>query len=413
MNRYCNPFRGPHGSAYKLTAMGMVLLLACIIIYGVSHSQKITKEKGSSGPIPVASYTLARQDMNRTISLSGKTVPVSQVDITTKYAGKIAAVRVNLGDTVEPGQVLLLQDVVDATLSLQQGQAALLQAMADSRAAESQFYADLKKAEVDYDMAKINYNRYQVLRDEGAVSQRELDTIYQAFIDAQAVLDNLNSQNVGSVPASIAGKYAAQDKADYAVHSLAQQIDDMTLRAPRSGVITYRNAEAGTIVPANTKVLTITDTSGMYVDCALSEEDVAFMQMGTPVTVSIDSLAKTYDGIVTYVSPAMNDADKTYAIRITLQNPDALLRGGMLAEMNISVLQRKDTLFVPKEALDVQNGTSRAYVIRPDQTVEIRTVQTGLMNDSYIEVTDGLSEGDVIATTNLARLKDGTAVTVD
>ena len=81
--------------------------------------------------------------------------------------------------------------------------------------------------------------------------------------------------------------------------------------------------------------------------------------------------------------------------------------------MNMSVLQRKDTLFVPKEALDVQNGTSRAYVIRPDQTVEIRTVKTGLMNDSYIEVTDGLSEGDVIATTNLARLKDGTAVTVD
>lgn len=413
MNRFSTLFSGPHGSAYKLAAMGLVLLLACIAIYGISHSHQVTKVKGKNGAIPVSSYTLMRQDMNRTISLSGKTVPVSQVDITTKYAGKIAAVNVNLGDTVDPGQVLLRQDVVDATLSLQQGQAALLQATADSRAAESQFYADLKKAEVDYETAKVNYNRYQVLRDEGAVSQQELDTIYQAFVDAQAVLDNLNSQNVGSVPASIAGKYAAQDKADYAVHSLSQQIDDMTLRAPRSGVITYRNAEVGTIVPANTKVLTITDTSGMYVDCSLSEEDVAFIQVGTPVTVSIDTLSQTYDGTVTYVSPTLNDTDKTYAMRITLQNPDSLLRGGMLAESKINVLQRPDTLFVPKEALDVQNGASRVYVIKPDQTIEIRTVKTGLMNDEYVEITDGLSDGDVIARTNLARLKDGTAVTTE
>ena len=89
----------------------------------------------------------------------------------------------------------------------------------------------------------MNYNRYAVLKNEGAISQQELDTAYQALIVAKSALDNLESQNVGDVPASVASKYAAQAKAGYTVDSLAQQLDDMTLRAPRAGVITYRNAE--------------------------------------------------------------------------------------------------------------------------------------------------------------------------
>lgn len=128
-------------------------------------------------------------------------------------------------------------------MSLNQDKAALEQAVADSKAAESQFGSDLQKAEVEYDTAKMNYNRYAVLKNEGAISQQELDTAYQALIVAKSALDNLESQNVGDVPASVASKYAAQAKAGYTIDSLAQQLDDMTLRAPRAGVITYRNAE--------------------------------------------------------------------------------------------------------------------------------------------------------------------------
>lgn len=81
----------------------------------------------------VTAYTVTRQDMKRKISLSGQTVPVAQVDISTKYAGKIADVAVNLGDVVAPGQVLLIQDTVDTNLTLNQDKAALEQAVADSR----------------------------------------------------------------------------------------------------------------------------------------------------------------------------------------------------------------------------------------------------------------------------------------
>lgn len=402
-----------HSSRNKLVAFGLVFLLACAGIYVISHSDRAAKSSSALTNASVQSYRAERRDMMRTISLSGQTVPLAQVDLSTKYAGNITAVYVDLGDTVEPGQVLLEQDPVDTSLQLSQNRAAWAQAAAETKSAQSQFYSDLQKAQVEYATAKMNYNRYVILKDEGAVSQKELDTMYQALIVAKAALDNLQLQNVGDTPALIAGKQAAQAKAKYTVDSLSKQLEDLTIRAPRHGVISYRNAEAGAMAAANTKVLTITDTSGIYIDCPVAEADVAAIQPGMTVSVSVESLANTYDGTITYVSPAMDPTNKTYIVRITLSNPDNLLRGGMFAQSSLEVLQRRNTLFVPKDALVEQNGVSQLYVINPDNTIAIRTVKTGLRNDNYVEILEGLSDGEQIATTNLARLRDGVSVTIE
>lgn len=402
-----------HSGRNKLIAFGIVFLLACIGIYMISHSQSTKKDKGKLKNAAVQAYQVTQKDMMRKISLSGQTVPLAQIDLATKYAGRITAVNVDLGDTVSPGQVLLVQDIQDTAITLQQDQAALQQAEADSKSAESQFSASLQKAAIDYDTAKMNYNRYVILKNEGAISQKDLDTMYQALIVAKSSLDQLQSQNVGDVPASIASKYAARAKAGYTVDSTNQHLADMTLRAPRAGTITYRNAEIGAMANANTKVLTLTDTSSIYIDCSLAEADVAALKVGMSLPVSIDSVANTYNGVITYVSPAMDPSTKTYMVRISLTNPDDILRGGMFAQASIEVLQRPNTLFVPKDALVEQNGTSQLYVILPNDTIEIRTVTTGVRNDEYVEIMDGLSDGDYIATTNLARLKNGTHVTID
>lgn len=402
-----------HSSRNKLVAFGLVFLLACAGIYVISHSDRAAKSSSALTNASVQSYWAERRDMMRTISLSGQTVPLAQVDLSTKYAGNITAVYVDLGDTVEPGQILLEQDPVDTSLQLSQNRAAWAQAAAETKSAQSQFYSDLQKAQVEYATAKMNYNRYVILKDEGAVSQKDLDTMYQALIVAKAALDNLQLQNVGDTPALIAGKQAAQAKAKYTVDSLSKQLEDLTIRAPRHGVISYRNAEAGAMAAANTKVLTITDTSGIYIDCPVAEADVAAIQPGMTVSVSVESLANTYDGTITYVSPAMDPTNKTYIVRITLSNPDTLLRGGMFAQSSLEVLQRRNTLFVPKDALVEQNGVSQLYVINPDSTIAIRTVKTGLRNDNYVEILEGLSDGEQIATTNLARLRDGVSVTIE
>lgn len=77
-------------------------------IYLYNHSNTVQKVKSTTQNVSVTAYTVTRQDMKRKIPLSGQTVPVAQIDISTKYAGKIADVAVNLGDVVAPGQVLLI-----------------------------------------------------------------------------------------------------------------------------------------------------------------------------------------------------------------------------------------------------------------------------------------------------------------
>lgn len=397
----------------KLIAFGIILLIAFAAIYAYSHYNAVTKVRGGTMDASVQAYRVTKKDMMRKIAFSGETVPNAQIDLAPKYAGKIVEVNVKLGDTVETGQVLLVQDTMDSDLTINQDQAAYQQAEADSRAAEASFSSSLQKAQVDYQVAEMNYNRYIVLKNEGAVSQKDLDTVYQALIAAKSTLDNLQTQNVGDVPATIASKQAAQAKAAYAVDSMVKQRDDLIIRAPRAGVVSYRNAEVGAMVTANTKVLTITDNSGIYVDCPLSESDVAAVKAGMPVAVSIESLANTYQGTITYVSPAMDTTTKTYVIRITLDNPDGTLRGGMFAQSSVNVLQRKNTLYVPKDALLELNGVSKLYIIGSDNKVQIKQVKTGLRNDEYVEILDGINDGDLIATSNTARLKDGTVVQIE
>ena len=402
-----------HSSRNKLVAFGLVFLLACAGIYVISHSDRAAKSSSALTNASVQSYRAERRDMMRTISLSGQTVPLAQVDLSTKYAGNITAVYVDLGDTVEPGQVLLEQDPVDTSLQLSQNRAAWAQAAAETKSAQSQFYSDLQKAQVEYATAKMNYNRYVILKDEGAVSQKDLDTMYQALIVAKAALDNLQLQNVGDTPALIAGKQAAQAKAKYTVDSLSKQLEDLTIRAPRHGVISYRNAEAGAMAAANTKVLTITDTSGIYIDCPVAEADVAAIQPGMTVSVSVESLANTYDGTITYVSPAMDPTNKTY-----IRPPYHLVQPGHAPARRPCSPSRRwkycsDRYLSYEDALVEQNGVSQLYVINPDNTIAIRTVKTGLRNDNYVEILEGLSDGEQIATTNLARLRDGVSVTIE
>ena len=127
----------------------------------------------------------------------------------------------------------------------------------------------------------------------------------------------------------------------------------MYLRAPRAGVIGYRNAETGAIVSAGTKVFSLVDTSHINVDCTIAEADAAILKAGLPVEVTIDALGEDYAGEIVYVSPAMDEASKTYQVRIELTDEAAreTIKAGLFAHTAVDILQRRATLCVPKEAL--------------------------------------------------------------
>ena len=399
------------GKRKKYLLFALILVVLLIGIYLLNHPQKASKTTANFTAV-VQSYQVTRQDMVKRVTLSGATVPDAQVDLAPKYAGRITAINVNLGDHVQAGDVLLVQDQGDLDISINENSAAARQAEADVRTEETSYRSDYVKAQVDFDQANTNYNRYVVLFNQGAVSQQALEDMYQLMMSAKATLENLQNQGMDGTPAVIESKRAAYAKAGYTVDGLQKQRTDMEILAPRDGVIGYRNAEVGAIATAGQKVLSLVDNRIMYVDCQVSEGDIGAIPVGLAVTVAIDSLGKNYDGHVTYISPAMDSSSSSYIVRLALDATGGQLLGGMFARTEISVVQRKNTLFVPKDSVVTLNGKSNVFVINADGTVESRNVKAGLRNDQFVEIVEGLAVGDTVAVSNIARLKSGMAVEI-
>ncbi|VBB05957.1 rnd efflux pump membrane fusion protein [Lucifera butyrica] len=395
-----------------LTGIVAVLCLGIITAQAVrNHSLSTSKNANRMQTTTVDAMTVSRSDLIKRISLTGQTVPEAQVDIAAKYQGKVVQVAVNLGQRVSPGQVLIVQDTGDADISISENQAAYQQASADAVTTQASFGANYDKAKADYQRALNTYQRYKSLYDVGGISKEDLATSEQAMADAKAALDTLTNQmNASAVPAAVESARAAADKAQQSVQAAAKQRDDLVLRAPRSGVIGYRQVEVGDMVSAGQKLLSIYDNSKIYVDCQVSEQDLPALSVGMKVTVGIESLGKTIPGQIIYISPASDSSNLTYTLRILLSNPDQTVKSGMFTRTIINSVLRPDTIVVPKDAILEKNGQNYVFVINTQHVIEQRTVQVGARGDTNVEILSGLKEGEQVALTNLARLRSGLTV---
>ena len=351
-----------HSKRMKYISFAVLLFLLMGGIYVYTHRGGQGVKKAEVRPT-VKVVTLVRQDMMKRIVLSGETVPKASVDISPKYAGRIAEVAVDLGDAVSLGDVLLRQDTKDVSISIGENRAGSAQAAAEAVTSRAEYDAGTMKAQSDYENALTTYERYQRLFDAGAVSRQDRDDRYRAMMEAKAALEGLTSQSVSGRPAVIAGKEAAAEKARYAVEALTNQQADMTLLSPLSGIVSYRRAEAGEWATAGEKLLTVVDTSELYLDCQVAEQDVGILQEGMSLDVSIDSLGESVKGTIRYISPAMDADTHAYKVRLVLTDPAAQIRGGMFGRTEVTAMQKKDVLLLPKTAVIDHNGKKLVYVV--------------------------------------------------
>ena len=384
-----------------------VLALALYGFLGKSANQKV---KTGGGKLLVKVVTVTRADMMRHIDLSGQTVADANIPLAPKYTGRVTEVRAKLGDTVEADDVLMVQDTGDLDISIAANDAATGAARADAREARASYDANYIKARNDLELEQSKYERNQYLYSIGAISQDTLDKVKQEYLASKATFDVLADQVQDGDAASVQSKVYTADKAEHATDALRRQREDMYLRAPRAGVIGYRNVEAGEIVSAGTKVFSLVDTSHLNVDCTLAESDAAILKPGMDVQVTVDALGEDYAGKIVYVSPAMDDTSKTYQVRIELETDDDAMKAGLFARTAIDILQRRATLCVPKEALLSRNGRQTLFVVGEDGKVESRDIKVGLMNDAEVEILDGIEPGDTVVVTNQDKLQDGKKV---
>lgn len=318
---------------------------------------------------------IAARRMAEKLSISGELQPVSRVVIRAREAGKILDMNVRDGQAVKAGDVLVRFETDDL-------QSALLQRQSDRDAAEAELT-----------LAMQALTRTEQLAAKNIASAEQLDKAKSDVVVKTARVQSLSAQ------------------ADIARLALS----NAEIRAPFSGTVTRRLAEAGARVGADGELLTLVDTSVLEAKVLVATRDIPRVALGQTAELEIDGISgQTVPSTVERISPVAEDGTRFVAVYLRLVNHDGRLWGGMFASGSILVREKNDALVVP--AIALRKDETGYHVLKVlDGHLRRQTVALGSRwNDgSLIEVAAGLKDGETILTAPLPELQPDMAVTID
>jgi len=223
-----------------------------------------------------------------------------EVDISTKYAGRIKEVLVDEGDTAEAGQVVATMDTTPLEAELRQANAKIREAQDNRNTA----LAEVKIKQAEFEYADKQYRRSKELVASGAVSEQERD-IDLAHADVAR-------EGLVASRAQVEQAQSAIDAAQGEADRLAADIKDNTLRAPIRVRVETRIAEPGEVLPAGGKVLTTTDLSDVYMYLFLPAEISGKLSLGSEARIVLDAIPDyPLYATVAFVSPSAQFTPKT------------------------------------------------------------------------------------------------------
>jgi HlyD family secretion protein len=350
-----------------------------------------------------------RGDLAKSVVATGKVTPITKVEIKSKASGIVKKLYVEYGDTVKKGQLLAQLDKVEIEAQVEQSRAALQAAQANLASSE----ADYERAKVDAEgpdvpLLKKQYERAVEMAKDGVVSASALDDADKNYQMA------LNKQNVGKAQVTVLKAKIAQSQAELARDSanlkqLEEQLSYTDVVSPIDGIVLSRDVEVGDAVSSilvlgssATLVMTLGDTSEVYVKGKVDESDIGKVYLGQPARIKVESFKdKTFNGKVTKISPMGVEKDNvtTFEERVSINNPGGELKAEMTANAEIILEEHKNVMQIPEGAI-IYDKDKNASVDIPDphakDGMKKIAVNIGISNGAKTEVLSGLKEGDEV-----------------
>jgi HlyD family secretion protein len=385
---------------YGSIAAVLVLVVAGVLIAATSGGTKIDQSKLAK---------VDKGDLAKSVVATGKIEPITKVEIKSKASGIVKKLYVDYGDKVKRGQML-------AELDRDEIQARVAQAHAQleaSSASLSGTRADLERAKVDAEgpdvpLLKRAYDRAQGMAKEGVVSESALDDAQKNYVMS------VNKQNVSKAQLQVlqakigqAEGQVAQDRAN--LKQLEEQLGYTTIESPIDGIVLSRDVEIGDAVSSilvlgssATLVMTLGDTSEVYVKGKVDESDIGKVYLGQPARIKVESFKdKTFTGKVTKISPMGVEKDNvtTFEVRVSINNPEGVLKAMMTANAEIILEEHKNVLQIPEGSI-IYDKDKKASVEIPDTKAKEGkkkvAVNIGISNGAKTELLSGLKEGDQV-----------------
>lgn len=354
-----------------------------------------TKEPAPEPTLPAITVSSIESLVVRDrVMASGLVGAVERISVQPRIEGQaIEEIRVEVGDYVEPGEVLAV--LSDTALTLQKSQ--LIASRASARASIAQAEAQLVEAESAASEAERVRERTAKLLQQGTASQALAEQV-----EAQA------TSSAARVTVAKQGLEAARAQLEL----VEAQIADVDLNLSRTqvqaivaGEVVERNAAIGAIASAAGQPMFVLIRGGeLELRADVAEQDVLRLAAGQTAALKLVGLAEPLTGTVHLVEPTVDVTTRLGRVRITIDTPEKV-RSGMFAEAEILVTER-ETLVAP--VTGVGSGPEGTSVLRVTDGVVARVpVTTGIRDGGLVEIREGLSAGDVIVTRAGAFVRDG------
>ena len=351
----------------KWLVLGAVVLAAAVGGYSYYSSQQEAAQQAAN----VELVTVSRQSLKSTVSATGTIRPVDSVEVSSKITARIKSVLVKENDVVKAGQTVAILDGKDY---------------------------EATKDQASYKVAntRSKYNRAEYLYSIGAKSKEELEDAEYDYDTAESSLSKTESD-------------------------LAETV----ITAPMDGIVVGEPKTAGTMaVQGNsnpTVIMTIADLSRKQILAKVDETDIGSVRVGQKATFTVDTYTgRTFTATVSKISQtdvtnswntnSSNSSSSSssasviyYYVVLDVDDPDNLLLPAMTARVEIVTDEKENTLAVPISALKTDSTGSYVMVYKEGAgkdgaaSQEKRYVTTGIYSDEYVEILDGLSDGDRLA----------------
>jgi HlyD family secretion protein len=348
-------------------------------------------------------------DIARSVVATGKVQPITKVEVKSKASGIVTRLDTDINAHVKQGQVLAQLDQQEILDQVAAQKAQLAAAESNARAAAASIQYDKVNAEApDLPMYKNTYERNLQMSKQGVVSQQALDDAQQKYLAAANTRDKAVSQiSVDNSKLRQAEAQVAQNQAS--LKQLEEQLSYTTITSPMDGTILSRDVEIGDAVSSilvlgstATLVMTIGDTTQVYVQGKVDESDIGRVYLGQAARIKVESFKeKTFQGKVTKIAPLGVEKDNvtTFEVRVSIDNPGGELKANMTANAEILLEEHKNVLTVLEQAVLYDKDRNASVEVPDPKEKNGRRkidIKAGISNGTKTEVLAGLKPGDTV-----------------
>lgn len=354
-----------------------ILLLFCTVFLFLTACQgrdSSSKKTKSAPAVPVSVSTAVQRDVPIELRAIGNVEAYSTVSLKSRVDGQLSAVYFQEGRDVKKGELLFL---IDPRLFEE---------------AVRQAEANLARDTVQAENAGIDAQRYDELFKEELVSKQQYDKVKTNHEALKAIVK--------------------ADKA--ALENAKLQLQYCYLRSPIDGRIGSILVNQGNMIKANDTVMAvINQISPIYVSFSVPEQELTKIKKAMSAkklkTEAIIQGSETYSAVgeLTFINNAVDPATGTIMLKATFSNKDKMLWPGQFVNVSLTLGIQRNAVIIPHQAVQTGQEGQYVFVVRSDNTVELRPVVTGIRREQEITVEKGLQPGEVVVTDGQLRLIAG------